>query len=146
MLQHFNWDCIHMPMEVGGFSYIVQAVKLNILWPEVCSLKALKASLMAKFIYEDIICFVERAHIPLVEAIVKAAGNAIGNWPYLLSPALLAIQITASRVKGFSLYYLLYGVQPVLLFNILEVTWQMLDWDKVCTTAELLATCILQLQ
>ncbi|KIK51895.1 hypothetical protein GYMLUDRAFT_115402, partial [Collybiopsis luxurians FD-317 M1] len=89
---------------------------------------------------------VERSHVPLVEAIVKAVGDAIGNWPYLLSPALFVIWITASRVTGFSPYYLHYGVHPVLSFNVLEVTWQMLDWDKVATTAKLLTMRILQLQ
>ncbi|KIK60045.1 hypothetical protein GYMLUDRAFT_168675, partial [Collybiopsis luxurians FD-317 M1] len=59
---------------------------------------------------------------------------------------LFALRITASRATAFSPYYLLYSMHPVLSFNILEVTWQMLDWDKVSTTAELITTCILQLQ
>ncbi len=89
---------------------------------------------------------VERAHIPLVEAIVKAAGDAIGRWPSLLHPALFAIRITTSRATGFAPYFLLYGVHPVLSFDLSELTWQTLDWHLVSTTTELLALRTLQLE
>ncbi|KAJ7247282.1 hypothetical protein C8J57DRAFT_1081014 [Mycena rebaudengoi] len=49
------------------------------------------------------------------------------------------MRITTSRATGFSPYYLLYGVHPVLSFDIAEITWQTLDWDKIYTTEDLLA-------
>ncbi|KAJ7467408.1 hypothetical protein B0H11DRAFT_1732734 [Mycena galericulata] len=49
------------------------------------------------------------------------------------------MRVTTSRATGFSPYYLLYGVHPVFSFDIAEITWQTLDWDKVHTHEELLA-------
>ncbi|THU95262.1 hypothetical protein K435DRAFT_666806 [Dendrothele bispora CBS 962.96] len=73
-------------------------------------------------------------------------GNSTGLWPYFLSAALFAIRVTTSRATGFSPYYLLYGINPVLSFNVSESTWQTLDWDKVKDTTDLLALRIRQLQ
>ncbi|KAJ7104911.1 hypothetical protein C8R44DRAFT_639724 [Mycena epipterygia] len=49
------------------------------------------------------------------------------------------MRVTVSRATGYSPYYLLYGVHPVFSFDINEITWQTLDWDKVRTHEELLA-------
>ncbi|THU79440.1 hypothetical protein K435DRAFT_586096, partial [Dendrothele bispora CBS 962.96] len=46
---------------------------------------------------------------------------------------------------GYSPYFLLYGIHPVMSFDITEHTWQTLDWDRVQTHEELLAIRILQL-
>ena len=89
---------------------------------------------------------VERAHLPLVEAIFKCTGDAKGRWPLYLEPGLFAIRVTVSRATGYSPYFLLYGVHPVFAFDIDEVTWQTLDWNKVRTHVELLAIRILQIQ
>ena len=89
---------------------------------------------------------VERAHQPLVDAIFKCTGDAKGKWPLYLEPALFAIRVTVSRATGYAPYFLLYGVHPVFAFDIEEVTWQTLDWDKVRTHTELLAIRILQIQ
>ncbi|KAJ7136540.1 hypothetical protein C8R43DRAFT_893861 [Mycena crocata] len=55
------------------------------------------------------------------------------------------MRVTTSRATGFSPYYLLYGVHPVFSFDVTEITWQTLDWDKVRTHEELLALRALQL-
>ncbi|KAJ7245449.1 hypothetical protein C8J57DRAFT_1082292 [Mycena rebaudengoi] len=49
------------------------------------------------------------------------------------------MRVTVSRATGFSPYYLLYGVHPVFSFDIDEITWQTLDWDKVRTHEDLIA-------
>ncbi|KAJ7102009.1 hypothetical protein C8R44DRAFT_640956 [Mycena epipterygia] len=49
------------------------------------------------------------------------------------------MRVTVSRATGFSPYYLLYGVHPVFSFDIDEITWQTLDWDKVRSHEDLLA-------
>jgi hypothetical protein len=82
---------------------------------------------------------IERHHQPLVDALYKLTGDAKGNWPKYLHAVLFAMRITTSRATGFSPYYLLYGVHPVLSFDIAEITWQTLDWDKIYTTEDLLA-------
>ena len=89
---------------------------------------------------------VERAHLPLVEAIFKCTGDAKGRWPLYLEPGLFAIRVTVSQATGYSPYFLLYEVHPVFAFDIDEVTWQTLDWNKVRTHVELLAIWILQIQ
>ncbi|THU83349.1 hypothetical protein K435DRAFT_556805, partial [Dendrothele bispora CBS 962.96] len=89
---------------------------------------------------------VERAHSPLVSALMKTVGDSVGLWPNFLHAALFAIRITTSRSTGFSPYYLLYGTHPVLSFDVTEATWQTLDWDKATSTTDLLALRILQLQ
>ncbi|PBK58225.1 hypothetical protein ARMSODRAFT_900673, partial [Armillaria solidipes] len=45
-----------MPSGVGGFEYIVQAIERTILWAEARALKSQTSRLVAKFIYEEIIC------------------------------------------------------------------------------------------
>jgi hypothetical protein len=82
---------------------------------------------------------IERAHQPLVDALFKCTGDAKGNWPLYLKAVLFAMRVTVSRATGFSPYYLLYGVHPIFSFDITEITWQTLDWDKVHTHEELLA-------
>jgi hypothetical protein len=89
---------------------------------------------------------VERNHQPLVDSIFRCCGDAKGKWPFYLEPALFAIRVTVSRATGYSPYFLLYGVHPVFSFDILEVTWQTLDWHTVRTHTDLLAIRILQIQ
>lgn len=56
LLRHFNLDTIHMPTEVGGMEYIIQATEPTILWPEARAMSSNTAANVAKFIYKDIIC------------------------------------------------------------------------------------------
>jgi hypothetical protein len=88
---------------------------------------------------------VERGHQPIVDAIYKCTGDAKSTWPRYLEAVLFAMRVTTSRATGFSPYYLLYGVHPVFSFDMTEITWQTLDWDKVRTHEELLAIRTLQL-
>lgn len=88
---------------------------------------------------------VGQAHSPLVEVIVKACSDHIGKWPVLLPTALFAIWVTVSRAMGFAPYYLLYGIHPILSFDLEEATWTTLNWDKVTDMIGLLAIRILQL-
>jgi hypothetical protein len=88
---------------------------------------------------------IERNHEPLVSAIYKCCGDAKGNWPRYLRAALFALRVTVSRATGFSPYFLLYGVHPVFCFDMADVTWQTLDWDRVRSHDELLAIRALQL-
>ncbi|THU85287.1 hypothetical protein K435DRAFT_590636, partial [Dendrothele bispora CBS 962.96] len=79
------------------------------------------------------------------DAIFKACGDSQGKWPLYLAAGLFAVRITVSRSTGYSPYFLLYGIHPVMSFDITEHTWQTLDWDRVQTHEELLAIRILQL-
>ena len=89
---------------------------------------------------------VEWAHQPLIDTIFKCTGDKKSKWPDYLYPALFAIRVTVSRATGFSPYFLLYGIHPVFAFDASEVTWQTLDWDKMCTHVDLIAIRTLQIQ
>ena len=43
------------------------------------------------------------------------------------------------RTTGSSLYYLLYGQQPLFLFDFVDRSWHMLDWVEINSTKDLLA-------
>jgi hypothetical protein len=88
---------------------------------------------------------VERGHQPIVDALYKCTGDAKANWPKYLHAVLFAVRVTVSRATGFSPYYLLYGVHPVFCFDMAEITWQTLDWDKVRTHEDLLTIRAIQI-
>lgn len=89
---------------------------------------------------------IERHHTPMLDALFKVTGDAKGTWPKYLHAALFACRITVSRSSGYSPYFLLYGVHPVLSFDYTELTWQTLDWDKVRTHEDLITIRIQQLE
>jgi len=66
---------------------------------------------------------VERGHYIIREALVKMCGNNITKWPSLLQAALYADRITTRRATGFSPYYLLHGVHPLLPCDLAEATF-----------------------
>ncbi len=88
---------------------------------------------------------VEWGHQPLVSSIFKCTGDAKGTWPLYILPALFAMRVTVSWATGFSPYYLLYGAQPVFSFDVTEITWQTLDWDKVTNHKDLIVIRALQI-
>jgi hypothetical protein len=81
---------------------------------------------------------VERAHQVLVNALTRVSGDRPSSWPLFLQVVLLTIRCTASRMTGYAPYYLLYGRQPLLAFDIADRTWESLGWDKVMTTEDLI--------
>lgn len=82
---------------------------------------------------------IERAHPTLVNPILKACGTDSTKWPLYVHPALLATRCTTNRMTGYTPYYMLYGKHPILAFEIADRTWDVLDWDQIRTTDDLLA-------
>ena len=66
---------------------------------------------------------VERGHFTIREALVKMCGNDLNRWPTLLPAAFFADRITIRRATGFSPYYLLHGVHPLLPCDLAEATF-----------------------
>ncbi|KIL54364.1 hypothetical protein M378DRAFT_42339, partial [Amanita muscaria Koide BX008] len=66
-------------------------------------------------------------------------GRDSGKWPLMVHACLLAMRCTTTRVTGYPPYYLLYGRHPLLSFDINDRTWELLDWQSVKTTEELIA-------
>ena len=66
---------------------------------------------------------VERGHFTIREGLVKACEGNINRWPDFVHHAFFADRVTTRRATGFSPFYLLHGVDPVLPLDLLEVTY-----------------------
>ena len=88
---------------------------------------------------------VERGHIDIRESLVKACGDRIQDWPRLLHHVLFADKCITRRSSGRSPFYLLYGVEPVLPFDLTEATFLVEGFRKGMTSEDLLALRVRQL-
>ena len=89
---------------------------------------------------------VERGHFDIRESIVKACDGKISHWPEKVHNAFFADRITIHRSTGFSPYFLLHGVHPVLPFDLVESTILVDAFTSNMTQSELLALRIRQLE
>ena len=89
---------------------------------------------------------VERGHFIIRESILKACEGHVEKWPDYVHHAFFTDRITISQSTGFSPYYLLYGVEPILPFDLAEMTLLVDGFHAGRTTTELLALRIRQLR
>jgi len=89
---------------------------------------------------------VERGHFTIRESLMKACGDKPESWYTQVPLAFFADRVTISRVTGFSPFYMLHGVHPVLPFDLTEATFMIQGYRKNISTSELLALRIRQLQ
>jgi hypothetical protein len=87
---------------------------------------------------------VERGHFPVREALMKACDQPT-KWPQYLEHVLFADRITVRRSTQCSPFRLIYGVDPILPFDLSEQTLMTLGFTTNMTTADLLALRIKQL-
>jgi hypothetical protein len=84
---------------------------------------------------------VERRHYDVREAIVKSAGGDVRNWHKYAHHVFWAERATIQKATGFSPFYMVYGVEPVLPFDIEEATWLVdLPGSDPISTTDLIAT------
>ena len=88
---------------------------------------------------------VERGHFTIRETLVKLCDGHLSRWPKLLSAAMFADRITIRRATGFSPYYLLHGVHPMLPCDLAEITFMAPQFKDPMTDEELLAARIRQI-
>jgi transposase InsO family protein len=88
---------------------------------------------------------VERGHFTIREALVKMCGGDISKWPSLLPAATFADHITVRRATGFSPYYLLHGVHPLLPCDLAEATFMIPQLKDRMTDVDLLIARIRQI-
>ncbi len=92
---------------------------------------------------------VEHSHLVLREAIVKACpkqkNGKIKNWHKYIDIAVFADRVTTSSVTGYTPYYLLHGVEPLLPMDLVEATFMVEGFRSGISTEELLALRIRQL-
>lgn len=89
---------------------------------------------------------VERGHFIIREAIVKSCENQINKWPEKVQAAFFADRVTTSRSTGFSPFYLLHGVHPVMPFDLTEATFLVQGFHANMKSEDLLALRIRQLE
>ncbi len=63
----------------------------------------------------------------------------IKNWPDYIDVAVFADRVTTSSVTGFSPYFLLHSVEPLLPFDLAEATFMVEGFHSGMETSELLA-------
>ena len=89
---------------------------------------------------------IERGHKPIVDALSKMSERGSTNWVRNLHTVLLADRSTVRTSTGLTPYYICCGSELVLPIELEISTWRVLPWDKVHSTADLLAICARQLQ
>lgn len=89
---------------------------------------------------------VERGHFTIREALVKACKGNIDEWPEKVPLAFFADRVATSPVTGFSAYYLLHGVDPVLPFDLTDATFMIDGYTSGMSSSDLLALRIRQLE
>ena len=88
---------------------------------------------------------VERGHFILREAIMKSVTYR-KEWPSKVHLASFADRVTVSKVTGFSAYYLLHGIHPVLPFDLADCTFLVSGFVSGMSSTDLLALRIRQLE
>ena len=88
---------------------------------------------------------VECGHYNIREALVKLCKNDLSQWPLMVSAACYADRITIRRATGFSPFYLLHGVHPMMPCDLADATFMVSEFKPGMTDVELLAARIQQL-
>ena len=80
---------------------------------------------------------VERGHYNIREALVKLCNGDLSQWPLLVPAANYADRITVRKSTGYSPYYLLHGVHPLLPGDLADATFLVRDFKPGMTRDEL---------
>lgn len=80
----------------------------------------------------------ERDGQTLINAVLRCCGDKPSRWPDFLHAALFAARTTVSRTTGYTPFFLMYGQEALLPFDLTDRSWYALDWDTVRTTEDLL--------
>jgi hypothetical protein len=89
---------------------------------------------------------IERGHKPIVAALTKATEGGIDNWVFHLPAVLWADRITAKVTTGRTPFYLEGGREGLLPIDLDFLTWSVLPWHEISSTADLLAMRVRQLE
>ena len=82
---------------------------------------------------------VESKHFDVRESIVKACEGHESKWRHVLPQVLWAERITIRKATGYSPYYMVHGVHPLLPFDIIESTYLSPPQDGGMSTEDLVA-------
>ena len=88
---------------------------------------------------------VESKHFDVREAIMKMCKGKESEWRKVVPQVLWAERVTIRKSTGYSPYYMVHGVHPLLPFDITEATYLAPTQDFPTSTEDLIATRALQL-
>ena len=80
------------------------------------------------------------------DLIVKACEESVNEWPRHVHSVIFADKVTTSRSTGYSPYFLLYGVEPVLPLDLFESTFLVQGFTDQMSDSDLLTLRIRQLE
>jgi len=89
---------------------------------------------------------VKRQHRTICDSLVKSCKGVILRWPLLVPHIFWADRATTRKSTGYSPFYMVHGVEPVLPFDLTSVTFLVPNLVEPLSTANLLAICARQLQ
>ena len=81
---------------------------------------------------------VERGHYNIREALVKLCDRDLSQWPLMVPAATFADRITVRRATGFSPYFLLHGVHPLMPGDLTDATFVVTSYRPGMTSVELI--------
>lgn len=88
---------------------------------------------------------IESKHFDVREAIMKTCKGKESEWRKVVPQVLWAERVTIRKSTGYSPYYMVHGVHPLLPFDIVEATYLAPTQDFPISTEELVATRACQL-
>ena len=87
----------------------------------------------------------ESKHFDIHEAIVKTCEGNLSRWREVLPQVFWAERATIHKTTGYSPYYMVHGIHPLLSFDILKATFLAPSQDFSISTKDLIATRAIQL-
>ena len=88
---------------------------------------------------------VERGHFNIQEALVKLCKGDLNQWPLMVAATCYADRITIRKATGFSPFYLLHGVHPMMPCDLIDATFMTSKFKPGMTDLELLTARTRQL-
>ena len=89
---------------------------------------------------------VEWRHRSIWESIIKACDGDIFCWPSVTPHAFWADRVTVWKDTEFSPFYIVYSIEPILPFDLVEATFLIPKLDKPLSYVDLISTCTRQLE
>ena len=89
---------------------------------------------------------VERQHRTIRDSLVKACNGNTTRWPAVTPFIFWADRATTRKATGYSPFYMVHGVEPILPFDITLATFLVPNLVKPLTTDDLIATRAQQLE
>jgi len=88
---------------------------------------------------------VKQQHFPVQESTMKTCEGVENHWPRVMNAVFWAERVTISKATGYSPFYMVHGVEPLLPFDITEATYLLPPLDLPASTSDLIAHRALQL-